>query len=45
MNEFNVTIKIKIGNMEVEVNGPKAWCEKTIKKIIEWYKDKEGKDE
>ncbi len=33
-----VTIRIKTGNMEAEVTGPKAWAEEMIKKIVKWYK-------
>jgi hypothetical protein len=35
-----VTIRIKTGNMEVEVTGPKAWAEEMIKKVIKWYREK-----
>jgi hypothetical protein len=33
-----VTIRIRIGNVEAEVSGPKSWVEKQIEKIIEIVK-------
>ncbi len=36
----HVTIRIKTGDMEAEVTGPKQWAEEMIKKIIQWYKKK-----
>ena len=36
--EFNVTIRIKIGNIEAEVSGPKLWVEKQIEKMIKLIK-------
>jgi hypothetical protein len=34
----HVTIRIRTGDMEAEVTGPKAWAEEMIKKIIKQYK-------